>query len=306
MRNLGDIMGNSVNKSDQALVHWLLWSRPVLIFNSCWHTHTHSLSLTDTQTHTHTHTHPGWRAEQPSLSLCCARRAARRGAGAHCVFRDFSSYRTGAGILWITVSWSPDARPSSRTALGFVFRRVFCVRSTKYFGGIYCGRSVIGAFSVSELESYERGSCSTKTRRVLSRSAKPVSCWTLAKWKKLRFLTVSWRFRRFFFRETKEKKNKPQWRFIVLAGREFSDRPTREQSFFIHCCIIIQIGFNRSQARSQIFMNACRLQPGWFGYPPRPIAAHLDSVSFSSNPTDAFVAFIVLLLKYSLKVNLKK
>lgn len=124
-KNLGSIIGNSVNKSDQVLVHWLLWSRPVLIFNSCCHTRT--------QTHTQTHTPRLTRSTAQSLALLRAESWSER-SGARCVFSGLLVCAERARILWITVRWcSQCARNDLRGSWIWISSR-FLFEIDRYFG----------------------------------------------------------------------------------------------------------------------------------------------------------------------------
>lgn len=148
-KNPGSIIGNSVNKSDQVLVHWLLWSRPVLIFNSCCHTRT--------QTHTQTH------AQHSPVSRSVARRELVR--------EERSALRLfGTSRLCWTCQDLVDNRPmmftmcTKRSArlldLDFV---AFSLWDRQILRGIYCGRSVIGAFHYPSWNPMNKDSlCSLK------------------------------------------------------------------------------------------------------------------------------------------------
>lgn len=212
-KNPGSIIGNSVNKSDQVLVHWLLWSRPVLIFNSCCHTRT--------QTHTQTHTPRLTRSTAQSLALLRAESWSER-SGARCVFSGLLVCAERARILWITVRWcSQCARNDLRGSWIWISSR-FLFEIDRYFG-----ESIVDDLS-SALSTIRVGILWTKILCVLSRSPN-ISKRTLVKWNKLRFHSVSWRSRRRFFSFERRRKSLSmkiyccgrlfcvQWKFLILS-----------------------------------------------------------------------------------------
>lgn len=161
-KNPGSIIGNSVNKSDQVLVHWLLWSRPVLIFNSCCHTRT--------QTHTQTHTPRLTRSTAQSLALLRAESWSER-SGARCVFSGLLVCAERARILWIMFTMCTK-RSARLLDLDFV---AFSLWDRQILRGIYCGRSVIGAFHypswnpMSGAPAWQRFSVFSQGVRILAR-----------------------------------------------------------------------------------------------------------------------------------------
>ena len=220
-KNPGSIIGNSVNKSDQALVHWLLWSRPVLIFNSCCHTHTHR----HTHTRRHTHTHPGWRAAQPSLSLCCARRAGRRGAERTAFFGTSRQTEPRQDLVDNRQMISPT-RDKAPARLLDMYSVAFPAWDRRNSLGESIVDDLSSALSLSDSESYER--CSTKIHCVLSRTQTD-RLQNFSQVKETAYfipLPESFSLLFFFFRETEggEKKHRSSEDLLfrqVIPCREF-------------------------------------------------------------------------------------
>ncbi len=125
-----------------------------------------------THTHTQTHTHPGWRAAQPSLSLCCAQRAGRRGAE-RTAFFGTSRHTKRAGILWITVKRYLKCTTEHPHGSWICISSRFLLEIDKYFGESTVD-DLSSALSLSDLESNERCCGLTKIHCVLSRS--PNNC----------------------------------------------------------------------------------------------------------------------------------
>ena len=127
------------------------------------HTHTH----TDTHTRRHTHTHPGWRAAQPSLSLCCARRAGRRGAERTAFFGTSRQTEPRQDLVDNRQMISPT-RDKAPARLLDMYSVAFPAWDRRNSLGESIVDDLSSALSLSDSESYER--CSTKIHCVLSRT----------------------------------------------------------------------------------------------------------------------------------------